>query len=111
VESQDFAAAFFHALLGVSIKRLRVVELNRPLRQRRRTFMLSRETLDEYRRMTPGQRLRLTLDMIDANVPCLSQGTPEIVARRFELIQRDNDLRNANILRALRRARNHHEGD
>jgi hypothetical protein len=73
--------------------------------------MLSRETLEEYRQMTPGQRLRMTLDMIDANIPYLSKGTPEVVARRFELIQLQNDLRNANILRALRRARNHEEGD
>jgi hypothetical protein len=67
--------------------------------------MLSRETLEEYRRMTPGQRLRLTLDMIDACTPYLSKGSPEVVTRRFELIQRENDLRNANIIAALRKAR------
>ena len=66
--------------------------------------MLSRETLEEYRRMTPGQRLRLTLDMIDACTPYLDKGPPEVVARRYELIQRENDLRNANILKALQNA-------
>jgi hypothetical protein len=73
--------------------------------------MLSPETLEEYRRMTPGQRLRMTLDMIEANIPFLSKGSPEVVARRFELIQRENDLRNENILRALRHARDRHEED
>ena len=73
--------------------------------------MLSEETLEEYRRMTPGQRLRMTLDAIEASTPYLSRGTPEVVARRFELIQRENDLRNENILRALRRARDRHDED
>ena len=31
--------------------------------------MLSRETLEEYRRMTNAQRLRLTLQMIRENTP------------------------------------------
>jgi hypothetical protein len=74
-------------------------------------IMLSRETLEEYRQMTPGQRLRMTLDMIEDNILHLSKGSPEVVARRFELIQRENDLRNENILRALRHARDRHEED
>lgn len=73
--------------------------------------MLSQETLEEYRRMTPGQRLRMTLDMIEASTPYLNKGTPELVARRFELIQRENDLRNENILRALHAARGRDEKD
>lgn len=73
--------------------------------------MLSQETLEEYRRMTPGQRLRMTLDMIEASTPYLNKGTPELVARRFELIQRENDLRNENILRALHAARGRNEKD
>ncbi|HMO84390.1 MAG TPA: hypothetical protein PKC18_05640 [Lacipirellulaceae bacterium] len=63
--------------------------------------MLSRETLDHYRRMTPGERLQLTLDAIAASAPYLAAGTPEIVARRFELLRRENDLRNENLLRAF----------
>jgi hypothetical protein len=73
--------------------------------------MLSPETLEEYRRMTPGQRLRMTLDMIEANIPHLAKGTPNVVTRRFELLQRENDLRNENLLRALRGARNSNEGN
>jgi hypothetical protein len=67
--------------------------------------MLSEETLAEYRRMTPGQRLSLTLRMIKENTPYLLKGSPEVVARRFELLQRENDARNQNMLTALARTR------
>lgn len=67
--------------------------------------MLSRETLDEYRRMTPGQRLQLTLDAIERAAPYLAHGSPEVVAKRFEMLRRDNDERNENILRAFARSR------
>jgi hypothetical protein len=67
--------------------------------------MLTRENLDEYRRMTPGQRLELTLKMIEENEPALLEGRPEVVRRRFELLRRENDLRNANMLKALARAK------
>ena len=67
--------------------------------------MLSDETLDMYRRMTPGQRLSITLRMIREATPYMGKGGPDFVARRFQLVQRENDLRNENILRALRRLR------
>jgi hypothetical protein len=63
--------------------------------------MLSQETLDAYRRMTPGERLAIALEMTQSNLPALLEGTPSVVARRFELIRRENDLRNARILAAL----------
>ena len=66
--------------------------------------MLSKETLEEYRRMTPGQRLALTLEMIRESTRWLVSGPPEVVARKFELMQRENDLRNENILRGLARS-------
>ena len=65
--------------------------------------MLSQETLDEYRRMTPAQRFNLTLQAIRDNLPHLDAGPPELVARRLELIRRENDLRNENILKAMAR--------
>jgi hypothetical protein len=68
--------------------------------------MLSQETLDHYRRMTLGQRLQLTLDAIEASAPYLAHGSPEVVARRFELLHRENDLRNENLLRAFAGMRN-----
>jgi len=67
--------------------------------------MLSQETLDEYRRMTPAQRFNLTLRAIRNDMPNLDLGTPEQVARRFELIRRENDLRNENMLKAMARLR------
>ena len=67
--------------------------------------MLSRETLEQYRRMTPSERLRLTLQMIDENIPYLLRGTPEEVDRRFELLRRQNDERNRRLLEAFARTR------
>jgi len=67
--------------------------------------MLSQETLEQYRRMTVGERLDLTFEMMRENTPYLLQGSEDVVARRFLLIQRDNDLRNERILAALSRLR------
>ena len=67
--------------------------------------MLSRETLESYRRMTPSERLRLTLEMIRAETPYLLRGTPEQVDRRFELLRRQNDERKFLMLSAIARTR------
>ena len=63
--------------------------------------MLRQETLDAYRRMTPGERLTIALEMTQANLSALLEGTPSVVARRFELLRRENDLRNEAIRRAI----------
>jgi hypothetical protein len=63
--------------------------------------MLSQETLDAYPRMTPGERLAITFGMMRENTPYLLAGRADVVDRRFELIRRENDLRNARILAAL----------
>ena len=65
--------------------------------------MLSPETLEAYRRMTPSERLQLTLEMTRANAPYLLLGTPEQVDRKLELLRRENDQRNKAMLRALSR--------
>jgi len=67
--------------------------------------MLSRETLESYRQMTPGERLKITLQMIDEAVPQLLEGDPEVVDRRFELLRRQNDERNRRMLEAIARTR------
>jgi hypothetical protein len=67
--------------------------------------MLSQETLQRYRRMTDAERLKLTLQMICENTPALFEGPPEIVARRFELLRRQNDERNRRMLEGIARAR------
>ena len=67
--------------------------------------MLSPETLERYRQMTLGERLKLTLEMTRESTPYLLQGPEERVARRFELLNRENDLRNQNMLEALARTK------
>jgi hypothetical protein len=71
--------------------------------------MLSTETLERYRQMTLSERLALVLKMIDEEVPHLLAGPPEVVDRRFELLRRENDLRNQGILAGLAKAKAHHE--
>ena len=65
--------------------------------------MLSPETLERYRKMTPGERLALTFKLTDEAEPFLFHGTPEQVARKFLLLRRTNDERNKNILEGLAR--------
>ena len=67
--------------------------------------MLSRETLEAYRQMTPGQRLEIALEMMGENTSYLLRGRPEIVSRRFERIRRENDIRNRNMLAAIARTK------
>ncbi len=67
--------------------------------------MLSQETLEAYRRMTPGQRLKITMEMIRENTPYLLRGSPDVVARRFERLRQENDARNHNMLTAIARTR------
>ena len=72
--------------------------------------MLSRETLERYRQMTPGQRLKLTLQMTRENSQYLFKGDPKLVERRFELLRRQNNERNQAMLEALAKAEKRHEG-
>jgi hypothetical protein len=67
--------------------------------------MLSPETLERYRRMTLGERLALTLQLMDDAEPYLFAGPPEQVKRRFELLRRQNDDRNRRILEGIARTR------
>ena len=66
--------------------------------------MLSRETVKMYRRMTPSERLVLTLRAIRESMPYLLHGPKEVVDRRVELIRRENDARNRAMLEALGKA-------
>jgi hypothetical protein len=67
--------------------------------------MLSKQTLEQYRRMTPGERLRLTVEMIRENMPFLLQGPAEVVDRRFELLRRQNDERNRRMCEGFARTK------
>jgi hypothetical protein len=50
--------------------------------------VLSPETLEYYRRMTPSERLRVTLELIREETPYLLRGTAEQVERQFKLLRR-----------------------
>ncbi|MGQ0633362.1 MAG: hypothetical protein ACT4QC_02030 [Planctomycetaceae bacterium] len=67
--------------------------------------MLSSETLERYRRMSNAERLELSLEMIRDNLPAFFLGPPEVVDRRFELLHRENEARNKNMLTAIARTR------
>ena len=67
--------------------------------------MLSKESLECYRRMTLSEKLQLVEEMIHVETPYLLCGTPEQVDRRFELLRRQNDERNFLILSAIARTR------
>lgn len=67
--------------------------------------MLSPETLETYRRMTVSERLALTFEAMRRDWPYLLAGPEDVVQRRFDLINRENDARNRNILEALARMR------
>jgi len=67
--------------------------------------MLSQETLERYRQMSPGERLELTFKLTEEAEPYLFVGTQEQVKRRFELLRRQNDERNRNILKGISRAK------
>jgi hypothetical protein len=68
-------------------------------------FMLSPETLEGYRRMSPGERLALSLKLTKDADPYLLYGTREQVDRKFELIKRENDERNRRMLEAFARTK------
>jgi hypothetical protein len=70
-----------------------------------RPAMLSQETLEQYRRMTGIERLKLSLKMTEENIPAFFVGSPELIERRFELLKRENDARNRNMLTAIARTR------
>ncbi|XZE18414.1 hypothetical protein SH449x_003706 [Pirellulaceae bacterium SH449] len=67
--------------------------------------MLSPETLETYRQMTPGERLRITFQLMQGCDQALLSGSAEQVFRKFELLHRENDLRNENMLQAIARTR------
>ena len=67
--------------------------------------MLSKETLERYRRMTTSERAAIVVQSMRENWPVMFEGSEEKVARRFELLRRQNDERNRNMLTGLARTR------
>jgi hypothetical protein len=75
-----------------------------------RPTMTNPATYAAYRRMTPGERLALSLAAIRESGPYLLMRNAETVKRRFERLRDENDARNRNLLHSLAAADNHHEG-
>jgi hypothetical protein len=71
--------------------------------------MLSREALEHYRRMTPSERLGLTLRAMRESFLYLLRGSEDVVRRRFERIRHENDERNKAMLTRLAAAQKQHE--
>jgi hypothetical protein len=71
--------------------------------------MLSKETLEQYRRMTPSQRLELTVFLCKNAWRSLEEGDPKIVARRFLRLEQENQLRNERMVAGLVRAEKQNE--
>jgi hypothetical protein len=67
--------------------------------------MLSNEAIEEYRRMSLSERFALALKLMDEGLDQLVIGPPEVVDRRFELLRRENDLRNQGMLEAIARTK------
>ena len=74
--------------------------------------MLSKDTFEIYRRMTPGERLSMTFRMIRANRSAWKVGTPEVVARRFERLRQLHEEQNEALMKGLleAEARRHEHG-
>lgn len=51
--------------------------------------------------MTPGERLRLTLDLTDSALKALLSGEAEQVDRRLELLHLQNEQRNLAMLAGI----------
>lgn len=66
--------------------------------------MLSPETLESYRRMTPAERLRLTIDLSRSAWSSLNEGSPDIVNRRYLRLEQENEQRNLMISEGLRQS-------
>jgi hypothetical protein len=60
--------------------------------------------------MTNAERLILTLEMNRDSTAFFLKGTSDQVARKFELIRRQNDERNRNMLTAIALTRDQDEG-
>ncbi len=67
--------------------------------------MQSKKRLEEYRQMTPSERLRLTFELIEEGWPYLTLGTEEQVRRKRQRIQEQNDLANRRMLEAFARTK------
>jgi len=69
--------------------------------------MLSKEALERYRKMTPGERLKVAINLMESPLGDAGIGDDRLVKKRYELLKRENDLRNINMLTALAKTLKH----
>ena len=74
-------------------------------REREGLEMLSKETLERYRRMTTSERAAIVVQSMRENWSAMFEGSDETIRKRFELLRRQNDERNRNMLEGLARTR------
>lgn len=67
--------------------------------------MLSKETLEQYRQMTTSERAAIVVQSMRENWSAMFEGSDETIRKRFELLRRQNDERNRNMLEGLARTR------
>ena len=63
--------------------------------------MLAQETLEEYRRMLPSERLSLALRATREAIPYLLHGRAEIIDRKFRINSCENESRNRSLRERL----------
>jgi hypothetical protein len=63
--------------------------------------VLSKETLEDYKKMSPGEKLHLTFELMREGWEYMYIGPPGVAQRKRELWERENDLANQRILKAL----------
>lgn len=66
---------------------------------------VTQEELDRYRKMTPSERLALSLKMTREHTAWLMTQPKEYVDQFFDDLRREKRLSNENILRKLQRSR------
>ena len=83
-----------------------MAQLQQEIDQQRQAF--AQESTARQAELEQRERVVVTereKSMVQENTPYLLHGSPEVVARRFELMRRENDCRNRNMLSALARTR------
>lgn len=67
--------------------------------------MLSQQSISHYLSLPPAERLAIVFEACRRHDPCLLVGlSEEHIDRKFELIRRENDARNANLIAAFKRS-------
>ena len=70
--------------------------------------MLHPETLEAYRRMTPSEKMAITVRMLQENAQRFFSAPDDVIEKRLEILRKQNDDRNERMLTAIARTRVKH---